>query len=159
MDSNLYRGFLTLALTLGVAAQAHAIPQLRLESSAGSDLLVMDDGAGDSNPDAGAVTFIGPILGWNMNVTSGFSWPVVGTELEPELDLSSFNASSSAGGTLNVWLTDTGFGPASNAAHVLSAIGGTTQGTVTFRTFYDTTNTAFGMQHELSNQLFSPVGF
>jgi hypothetical protein len=159
MDSNLYRGFITLALSLGVAAQAHAIPQLRLESSAGSNVVVTDGGGGDSNPDVGAVTFIGPLLGWSMNVTSGFTWPFIGTQLQPELDLASFNASSDAGGTLDIWLTDTGFDPVLNAVSAFSAIGGTTKGNVTFRTFYDTTNAAFGTEHELSNQSFSPVAF
>jgi len=155
MDGNLCR-FLTFALTLGVAAQAHAIPQLRLESSAGANLFVSDAGLGDANPAPNAVTFIGPVAGWNMNITSGLSF---GSSLQPELDLFSLNATSSAGGTLNVWLTDTDFGPHSNGAHVLAAIGGTTDGSVTFRTFYDTTNTAFGQQHELTSQSFSPLAF
>jgi hypothetical protein len=159
MDSNLFRGALALALTLGVATQAHAIPQLRLQSSAGANISVTDGGLGDVNSDAGAVTFMGPLAGWNMNITSGLSLPFLGSTLQPELDLFSLNATSSAGGTLNVWLTDTDFGPHSNAAHVLAAIGGTTGGSVTFRTFFDTTNTAFGQQHEITSQSFSPTAF
>ena len=80
------RGFVALALTVGLIAQANAVPQLRLQSSAGANLLITDGDAYDMNPGIGEVTFMGPIAGWSTNV----------------------------------WLTDTGFGPASNAAHVLS---------------------------------------
>jgi hypothetical protein len=159
MDSKLFRGVVALALAVGVAAQAHAIPQLRLESSAGANLFVTDGGLGDANTEAGAVTFMGPVAGWSMNITSGLSLPFIGSPLQPELDLFSLNASSSAGGTLNIWLTDTDFGPLSGAAHVIAAIGGTTDGSVTFRTFFDTTNTAFGQQHEMTSQSFSPLAF
>jgi hypothetical protein len=158
MDSNLFRGALAL-LAFGVASQAHAIPQLRLQSSAGANVSITDGGLGDANADAGAVTFIGPIAGWSMNITSGLSLPFIGSAVQPELDLFSLNASSSAGGTLSLWLTDTDFAPHSNAAHVLAAIGGTTGGNVTFRTFFDTTNTAFGQQHEVTSQSFSPTAF
>ena len=153
------RGFVALALTVGLIAQANAVPQLRLQSSAGANLLITDGDAYDMNPGIGEVTFMGPIAGWSTNVTTGLSFPAIGSLLEPEIDLVSVNASSSAGGWLNIWLTDTGFGPASNGAHVLSSIGGTTGGNVTFRSFYDTTNTAFGTQHELASGSFSPTGF
>jgi hypothetical protein len=161
MESKLFsRGFVALALTVGLIAQANAIPQLKLESSSGPSILVTDNAAGDINAADGAITYLSTTIpGWNMSVTTGLSLPVIGSALEPEIDLVSVDVSSAAGGTLSLWFTDTGFGPASNAAHVLSAIGGTTQGSVTFRSFYDTTNTAFGMQHELSNQSFSPVSF
>ncbi len=158
-SSLLSRAAVAVALTLGAMSQANAIPQLRLQSSAGANLFVTDGGAGDTNPDAGAVTFMGPVAGWTANITSGFSLPFMGSALQPELDLFSFNATSTAGGTLNVWLTDTDFGPHSNAAHVLAAIGGTTGGSVTYRTFYDTTNTAFGQEHEITSQSFSPTAF
>jgi len=160
MDSkSVLRGVVGFALAIGVIGQANAIPQLRLQSSAGANLLITDGDAFDANDGIGEVTFIGPIAGWSTNVTTGLSFPAIGSLLEPEIDLVSINASSTAGGWLNIWLTDTGFGPASNAAHVLSSIGGTTGGSVTFRTFYDTTNTAFGQQHELSSASFSPTGF
>lgn len=159
MDSKSVRSLLVFALAIGGIGQANAIPQLRLQSSAGANLLVMDGDVSDANAAGGEVTFIGPIEGWSTNVTTGLSFPAIGSLLEPEIDLVSVNASSSAGGWLRLWFTDTSFGPASGGAHVLSSIGGTTGGNVTFRTFYDTTNTAFGQQHELSSGSFSPTSF
>jgi hypothetical protein len=163
MDGNFYRGFLTLALALGVATQAQAIPQLRLQSSAGADVTVADgDTTGpdvDLSSTDGVILFSGAIAGWNMNISSGFSKPFLGSAVEPWLDLNSANFSSLAGGTLNLWLTDTDFGPHSNGAHVLAAIGGTTWGNVTFRTFYDESNVAFGTAHEITSQSFSPLAF
>jgi len=60
---------------------------------------------------------------------------------------------------LNLWLTDTDFDPKSDGAQVLAAIGGTTFGNVTFKTFYDESNAAFGMAHEITSQSFSPLAF
>ena len=162
MERTLSRSLL-VALTLGVVSQAHAIPQLRLQSSAGADVTVADgDSSGaevDLSPVSGVILFSGPIAGWNLNITSGFSKPFLGSSMEPWLDLNSANFSSLEGGTLNLWLTDTDFGPHSNAAHVLAAIGGTTFGTVTYKTFYDESNVAFGTAHEITSQSFSPVAF
>lgn len=162
MDSSV-RNFLTLALSLGVTAQAHAIPQLRLMSSAGADVLIADgDLSGseiDLSPESGAVLFSGPLAGWHLNVTSGFSKPVLGTAEIPWLDIVSANFTSAAGGTLDIWFTDTDFGPHGHGAHLLAAIGGTTAGTVTYRTFYDESNTAFGTAHEITSQSFSPDAF
>src|SRR5262245_38290472 len=136
MERTLSRGFL-VALALGLASQAHAIPTLRLQSSAGGDVTIADgDSSGaeiDLSPQSGVILFSGAIAGWNLNITSGFSKPFLGSEIEPWLDLNSANFSSLEGGVLNLWLTDTDFGPHSNAAHVLAAIGGTTFGTVTFK--------------------------
>lgn len=163
MDGNIYRSFLTLALTCGVAAQAHAIPMLRLKSSASPDAIVVADGDAvgseiDLSPMDGVVLFMGAVPGWDLNITSGFSKPFLGSELAPWLDLNSANFTSHAGGTLDIWLTDTDFGP-HGAAHVMAAIGGTTFGSVTYRAFYDESNAAFGTAHEITSQSFSPLAF
>jgi hypothetical protein len=94
-----------------------------------------------------------------MNITSGFSKPFLGSTFEPWLDLFSANFNSTAAGTLDIWLSDTDFGPHSEGASVLAAIGGTTYGSVTYKTFYDDSNVAFGMAHEITSQSFSPLAF
>jgi hypothetical protein len=166
MDGKLTRFFFTLAFAVGVTAHVHAIPQLRLQSISGgaeiADVTIIDgdvDGPEtDLNSASGVILFSGALAGWNMNITSAFSKPFAGSELEPLLDLNSVSYSSEAGGTLNIWLTDTGFGPHSSA-HVLAAIGGTTFGNVTFKAYYDESNTAFGTAHEITHQSFSPLAF
>lgn len=160
MDSKFFRAAIGLTLGLGIATSAHAIPQLRLESSAGGDVTIADgDATGpeiDLNSEAGVILFSGGIAGWTMNITSGFSKPFLGSSLAPWLDLASANFTSHGGGTLNIWLTDTDFGPHSDAAHVMAAIGGTTSGNVTFKTYYDDNNAAFGTTHELTSMSFAP---
>lgn len=152
----IFRGLTALGFSLGMLAQAHAVPTLRLQSSANPFIHeAADAGALDANSVTGAVTFVGLVDGWSLNVTTGTSKPFAGSALEPQLDLSSVNASSAAGGTLKIWLTDTDFGPHGNA-HVFASIGGTTQGNVSFQTFYDEGNNPFGMTHEITNQSFSP---
>jgi hypothetical protein len=145
---------LASALLLLTATSAHAIPILRLTTSSGSTEVA--DGSGlDLNPVAGAVTFANPIDSWIVNVTTGLSKPVLGSAGAPELDLNSVNLSSGGAGWLEIELTDTGF-TAQTAAQFLSAFGGTTNGSVSFRTFFDASNIEFGQATELTS--FSAPG-
>jgi len=58
------------------------------------------------------------------------------------------------GRSITLELTDTDFGPQPNAAHVGTVIGGTTYGNVTFRSFFDAANQAFGQGLELTSDTF-----
>jgi len=138
------RAFSLTALSLGLAAQANATPILHLSSSAGGDVTIVDGGAGDSSAADGVVSFNGALAGWNINLTNGFSKPVFGSATEPLLDISSANFSSVGGPqTLDIWFTDTDFAPIGDA-HVLASIGGTSYGTVSYNTYFDAGNNAFG---------------
>jgi hypothetical protein len=154
MRNSLNRILLASALALGVAASAHALPILRLTTSGGSMVTVADGGAGDIDPTAGSVVVFGPLAGWNINVSTGLSTPVLGSASQPELDLNSVNVSSGAG-WIDIELTDTGF-TAQNAASFLATIGGTTSGSVSYRTYLDSSNTAFGQGTLLTS--FNSVG-
>src|SRR5688572_11527212 len=107
MDGKLTRCFFTLVLALG-AAQAHAIPQLRLTTNTGATVTVTDGGAGDSSATDGLVVFMGALGDWNVNVTTGISRPIIGSELVPMLDLNSLNVTSNSGpaGSIKLELTD-----------------------------------------------------
>jgi len=145
------------ALLLGPLS-ASAVPMLRL-SSQGHTVTVTDNGAGDSSADDGLVLFYGSLPGWNINITSGFSKPLLGSASEPILDLASANFSSYGGASaLEIWLTDTDFAPAPSAP-TMAGIGGTTDGTVTYRAYYDSTNTAFGTGNLLADMSFSDWAF
>jgi hypothetical protein len=137
---------------LGMFTQANAIPTLRLESSAGPSVTVGDGSALDSLPNAGGVTYIGSLDGWIVNVTTGLSKPILGSADSPMLDLSSVNVSSAGPGTLKIWLTDTGFTAIPTMGSVLAEIGGTTLGgTVSYETYFDASNTAFGTANLLTS--------
>jgi hypothetical protein len=156
MRMPILRTLLASALVLGVAASAHAIPILRLTSSGGATQTVTDGGAGDVNATEGAVVFVSALgAEWIVNVTTGLSKPLLGSAGAPELDLNSVNLSSASGGWLDVELTDTGF-TAQDAASFVASIGGTTNGSVSYKTYFDASNTAFGKATELTT--FGGVG-
>lgn len=160
MDGKRIRIIVTLAFALGAVAQAHAIPQLRLTTSTGATVTVVDEGLGDSGAGvAGLVIYNGALGDWNINVTTGVSRPALGSELLPILDLASFNMTSGAAGSITLELTDTGFAPQPTGAHVGAEIGGTTSGSVRFQTFFDAGNAAFGQGTLLTDATYSSSPF
>ncbi len=108
------------------AVQATSI--LELSSNNGlSWTTITDGGPGDVNSAAGAITFVGSIGNWNINVTSGLTKPAIGTATLPAMDLSSQDVSTGKG-TLLIKFIDDGFGPSSGS--LISSVGGATLGTV-----------------------------
>lgn len=101
--------------------------------------------ASDLNPALGAITFIGAVGSWNMNVTSGFGPPM--EYLVPILDISSFNATASAGSApMTVLLTVTGLTSPNGLYAALNSIGGTNSAsgtTVSTQAWLSNTNVAF----------------
>ena len=161
MRTIIFRALLASAAILGGVSSAHAIPTLRLTTSAGGDITVSDDGVGDSWPGPGVVLFNGSLPGWNVNITSGLSKPAVGSAESPLLDLGSVNLNSiGTAGSIDIWLTDTDFAAIPSAAGVLAAIGGTTSGTITYKTYFDSSNAPFGTGTELTSMgPFSSTAF
>jgi len=143
---------LVSAIAFAAATAANAIPVLRLTTSNGSTATVSDGGLGDASSQAGVVTFLSPLDGeWFVNVTTGLSKPVLGSPSTPELDLNSVNVSALPGaGWLDIELTDTGFTP-TTAASFVAAIGGTTGGSVSYKTYFDSSNAEFGKETELTS--------
>jgi hypothetical protein len=140
-----------IALFALCSSQAFATVQLRLsDGTVPGTVVVVDQGPGDSNPDAGIVLYIGPVgPNWTVNVSSGLSKPTMGNALVPQMDLGTANFSSLAPGVLTVELTDTDF-LANGTGEVV--VGGTTDGNVTIRTYADASNTPFGKTTQLSSQ-------
>ena len=150
----------TVALACGLLTQANAVPMLRLTTSTGATVTVTDGGANDSSSVDGLVLFNGPLGDWTINVTTGLSKPALGSDIVPILDLNSLNMTSSGpAGTITLEFTETGFASQPNSAHVGTSIGGTTTGNVTFRSFFDAANTAFGQGIELTNDSYSGAAF
>lgn len=138
-------------ICLATVGPAQAVPILRLTSSAGGDVTIVDGGVGDANAAAGVVVFNDSLAGWMINVTTGLSKPAIGSDTQPLLDLASVNVSGSGPGTLSIWLTDTDFAPISGNAQVLAEIGGTTAGSISYQTFFDVNNTPFGTSGMLTS--------
>lgn len=133
---------MVVALLLGVHSGASALT-LAMTDGGANFVLVTDQGAGDSNPEVGAVTFIGALGDWTVNVTTGVSKPVIGSPGNPELDLNSVNVTSTTGGNLIFVVVDSDFtGPIAGgvAGPFEFLVGGTTDGTTQFAAWGDATN-------------------
>jgi hypothetical protein len=137
----------TTLVTLGVlsgVSLATATPTLTLADNLGHTVTISDGGLHDSNPLPGAVTWVGSLGSWKLNVTTGVSKPVVGSPWAPELDLNSVDATTRAGGVLTITLSDSGFFQDGVARAI---IGGTSAGSVAYKTFVNSTqltSQAFG---------------
>lgn len=129
----------------GVALQANAVPMLRITDL--SDPATPSVTVTDSLPSDGIVTMITGLGTWVVNVVTGLSKPLIGAADEPYLDLSSVNVSMGSG-VLQIEFTDTDFNLA-GSTQAMALIGGTTEGTVSFATYYDASNTPFGRSNEL----------
>jgi hypothetical protein len=141
-------------LTLALAART-GFAALEVQLSDGiTTFSVEDNTAGDLNLDAGVVVVSTTIASWIVNVTTGISKPILGNADAPYLELNSVNVTSTAGGTLTIRVTDTDFTSVNGAlspAGFESLIGGTTHGTLTYKTYVDGTNAEFGTQHLVSS--------
>jgi protein with PEP-CTERM/exosortase system signal len=114
---------LTLIGAIGaLTLSANATPTLTFNDGVDPAVTVTDNGVGDLNPIVGAVTWSGSLGNWLINVTTGVTKPALGSAANPEMDLSSVNASSLGGGTLTITFSESGFIPSGVAN---AAIGGT----------------------------------
>jgi hypothetical protein len=128
---------------------AHAVPTLQLTDGV-TTMTIADMSGGDLNPTVGAVTFLGPVGSFSVNVTTGISKPVLGSAALPFLDLNSINVSGPLANTLTIRFSDDSFGPTPGS--VTARIGGTTAGMLSYSTFADASNTLFGTSTLLTQQ-------
>ena len=122
------------------AGQAWAAPILTLSDGINT-LTVIDGGANDASGVAGAVTFIGSIGNFFLNVTTGVSKPLLGSAAWPNMDLSDISVSSNGGGTLTITFSDSGFTGFDGSGALFSAVGGVIDGTARFEVWVDPDNT------------------
>jgi hypothetical protein len=114
----------------------------------------------DANTDSSIVTFIGSIGAWTSNVITGQTH--FGSNGEPVLDLNSVDTSSvrpngPVYADLVIMLSDTGFSSSDLMRSYISSIGGTTQGTVSYKTYYG--SSLFDLTNEVGNLYFTPTAF
>ena len=136
------------------AAPAWATPLTLTLTDGSNTVTVQDGGGGDFNPTtSGAVTWIGALGVWSVNVSSGVGYPALGTLSWPVLDLNSINVST-APGTLTLLLTQGGFTSPPPPGFLFN-IGGTTNGTVTA---YACAGVTLGNCEDVQLGPFNPVG-
>ncbi|MEW6378710.1 MAG: PEP-CTERM sorting domain-containing protein [bacterium] len=150
---------ITLAIVISLAflSSAQAL-QVTLWDGTNAPLTVADGDLNDSNSATGYVTYIGNYGTFVMNVTTGSSKPGIGSANVPMMDINSFETSSSSGGTIQVSVSDNGFGPMNaglSGFHI--EYSGTTPGTVSGAVYWDDTDalydplTGAGTQHLISS--------
>ena len=118
---------LTVAVAVVAAASVYGVPTLTIDDGINPAIVVADGGGSDSNPLAGAVTWIGNVGVWTLNVDTGVTKPQVGSATNPRMDLH-FLGGSSAAGNITISFSDDGF---TYAGGLNDDFGGTTDGAVT----------------------------
>ncbi|MBK9949411.1 MAG: PEP-CTERM sorting domain-containing protein [Nitrospira sp.] len=148
-----------LALLVGSVAIPQQASALRLSLNAGGgavEVNLSDNGAGDANGALDAITFVGSVSNWRINVATGIN---LGSSTQPHLDLNSVNVSDGGGGTMQLMLTETGF-TTPPAFSFLALIGGTASNRVQYQTYWDAGNNAFATTTPLTNSgLLGPGAF
>ena len=125
-------------VTAMTATKADAAAMLRLtDVGTATSVTITDNLAGDSNGAFGAITWIGSLGVWTVNVSTGITKPIF--VKDPHMDLNSVNTSTGAG-TLIIEFTDTDW---NGTGSVKMLIGGTTGGTVTYDAYADPGNLPF----------------
>lgn len=119
-----------LVVLLGVAPMsAHATFSMTLTDGTHTKYIT-DGSVMDKSSQAGVILWIGQLGGiWSGNVSVAISKPTIGGPLNPQLDFSMSNLSSTGPGTLTITITDTGFGPfPGNTGLATLTVGGTLSG-------------------------------
>ncbi len=145
-----------LGLVAGFRSTSHASLALSLDDGT-TTVVIQDGGTLDVNPLTGAVTFVGPVgTNWTANVTTVLSYPVIGSQASPQLDLSSVNVTSIGAGTLFIRASQTDF--VGNGLTTFNLdVGGTTAtaNTVDFGLFLDNNAVALASLGPFSGPSFS----
>jgi len=153
--------FATLAVFLGFCSPAQAAFALKLTSSGGATVTITDGGGGDDNGAAGAITFIGGVGGYTINVTTSLSKPILGSAASPHMDLNYITVKTTSGAeTLTIEATDKDF--VTSPISLVNAYGGTNNGnSSTYQSFWDNGNAEFGTSGGMSDVLgpFGPGEF
>jgi hypothetical protein len=153
-----YLGVAALLSAIALPSQATLILELTsggtTKTITDNDFVVNDPGASDGfNLIDGILTNSTSFNGWTV-VATGVANPAIGDSNTAKLDLNSI-AISGGTGDLTIKLTNTdnslGGGSGGGQTSYYTGVGGTTDGTVSFTSFLDTNNTAFGEGTALSD--------
>lgn len=136
MDPKLRRRLRSISLAAAFAAGAGALFTAASDARAALVLELSDSSTTVAvSSTTGKISYSGSIGIFGINLSTGYSKPVLGSTTEPELQLSSLDVSSSfRGGTLTIKLTDDGF-TTSGMTNWITSISGATSGSVDFSAY------------------------
>lgn len=151
----LRKTLLALAVAaIGTSATVSQAGSLRISDGV-TTINLADGDAGDLSPVVGSVTYSGTVGVWIVNVDTGISYPILGSTTQPHLDFNFVDVSTEAG-TLTLMFSEVGFTSADSLA---VEIGGTTAGSVTYRTYVSASNTLFALDTEVTSLNFNSSPF
>ncbi len=150
-------GMVAAAMAVAQTAQA-AIIQMKISDGVNPDVIITDGsviaGKVDANASAGAITWVGSIGVWTLNVATGLGSDWLGPARLDLNDLSTANAA----GSLSIWLTQTGNTEAISG-WVMNFGGTIGSGTVIYSAFADDLDVAYGTAQTIGTLgAFGPNG-
>lgn len=130
-------------VTVASIQSAHAFATIQL--SDGTITFDVEDGSAlDSNSASGAVTYVGAVgTDWWLNITTGLTYPTLGSAGSPQMDLSDISMTSYGVLSLTILFSQDNF--SLSPAEFISSASVTTDGTAIFNTYYDNGNTLFAL--------------
>jgi hypothetical protein len=139
-----------MAALLALTATAEADVILMLDDGMGNVVTIADGSANDSSAVQGVVNYSGSLGGFLVSVSTGISYPTLGTLIEPILHLNSVDVSAGVG-MLTISLTSTDYvGPVGTGVFTMG-FGGVTDGTIDVNGYLDMTNAEFGTSSLLAS--------
>ena len=138
---------IALAVLIGVQTTALATPISIYLDDGSTFITIADNAAGDADSRAGIINYAGGFsTNWLVNVTVAMTYPIVGSQTNPVLDLTSVNVTSTGGGVQNLTVAASAAGYSPQIQGAVFNAGGTTSGTVLFGAWADSSNALFGQQ-------------
>jgi len=129
---------ISVVLMLSMSAQSADATSLLSLSDGVSNVTLSDNGTG-------SVTYAGSVGNFALNVTTGNTYPILGTLSAPELELKSVDLSIRGAGTLSIMYSANNFTAlAGGITGLMTELGGATTGTVDLKLYMDASNTLFG---------------
>ena len=158
---------LSAALALAATSVTQAVPTLRIQSGA-TTITITDNGAGDVDPLAGAISYQAPagtFANWSVVFSGGITKPALGSVTAPELDLSwqIVRTAGTGAGTITAMFSENGFNLAGATPFIVSTggtLGNSAANSATVSTFYAANNNVLNTASPLTSHVFNgPGGF
>ena len=142
------KNFVVVVASLGIVGVAHVAyggtiiaPTLSISDGVDPVITIVDNGLGDLNGTIGALTLSTNLGVWNLSISTGVTYPALGSFTNPVMDLV-IQASSTGAGSLTYTFSDLGFshGPGTLNAAVSGQVISGAPTTVGYSVYGDSNN-------------------
>lgn len=156
---------LLMAFCLGATLVANADPvaTLKIFDNYGNTVTITDGGLGDVNSAAGAITFVGAIGDWNINVDTGLTIPATAANQLQDLNFVDTKTTTNHQSTLTILFGAINYDNPLGIFNITNHIGGTQTGldNVAYNVYFDASNNLFagGLVASSGAMSVSPFGY